>query len=73
VATFYYCDHDEGPCLLSERAMARLTRDPARCVAHGKIVGGILHDCADREEARRRLGRPFKRLYDYSPTEPFTE
>lgn len=60
---FYFCDYDAGPCIVSERTMARMKHDPARCIAHGAIVGGILRDCQDRDDARAKLGIPFRRLY----------
>jgi hypothetical protein len=69
--TWYYCDHDEGPCIVSQRAMERLRNDPARCMAHGAIIGGIVRgpggqEPQDREEARTLLGIPFKKLYSRS-------
>lgn len=65
---WYYCDHDEGPCVISQRAMDRMKNDPARCMAHGAIVGGVIRtsggqDPDSREAAREALGVPFKRLY----------
>jgi hypothetical protein len=63
MATFFYCDHEAGPCILSERALERLKQDPARCLAHGAIVGGILRNCEDRDDARRQIGVPFQKLY----------
>ena len=59
---FYYCDHDAGPCILSERTLERLKQDPARCLAHGAIIGGVLR-AEDRDDARRQIGVPFKKLY----------
>jgi hypothetical protein len=69
--TFYCCDHDEGPCVISERAMQRTKADPARCVAHGAIIGSFIRgpggqEPQDREEARKFLGVPFKKLYSRS-------
>ena len=66
--TFYYCDYDEGPCVISQRAMDRIRQDPARCMAHGQIIGGLIRgpggqEPQDREEARAFLGVPFKKLY----------
>ena len=68
--TWYYCDHEEGPCVISQRAMDRMKSDPARCVAHGAIVGGVIRgpgseDPTDREQVRAFLGMPFKRLYGF--------
>jgi hypothetical protein len=63
MATFFYCDHDLGPCIVSEQALSKMKADPARCLAHGSIIGGILRDCADRDDARRKLGVPFRKLY----------
>lgn len=66
--SFFYCDHDKGPCVISQRAMDRIRQDPARCVAHGAIIGGIIRgpggqEPIDREQARQFLGVPFKPLY----------
>jgi len=65
---FYYCDYDDGPCVISERAMTHIRQDPARCMAHGAIIGGVIRgpggqEPRDRNEARAFLGVPFKKLY----------
>jgi len=68
---FYYCDYDEGPCIVSERAFNRIAdrKDAVRCVAHGCFVNGIIRgpggeEPENREEARKFLGVPFRKLYD---------